>query len=128
MLVEFGRAAGAAAAREETKPGDALQWLEQGIEPLPTLRAALAVEFVERISSKADAATALTAVASLRNGLWREEGFEAAGRVLGSRGMGADIRAWSDTSKISPQEQIALGYGLGLSQVRSQLTTPVKPQ
>lgn len=119
MLVELGRAAGAAAALEGTKPGNALQWLDQGIEPLPTLRAALAVELAERVSGSTDVTTALTAISSLRNGLWREECFEASGQVLGARGLSADIRAWSSTAKILAQEQIALGYGLGLSQVRS---------
>jgi hypothetical protein len=128
MLVDLGRAAGAAAALEAVRPGDALQWLEQGVEPLPTLRAALALESVWRTGGSADVPTVLGAVANLRNGIWREEGFEAAGLALGSRGLGGGIREWSATAKISAQEQIALRYGLGLSQVRALSATAAKSE
>ncbi|MEY3458211.1 MAG: hypothetical protein RL215_1368, partial [Planctomycetota bacterium] len=128
MLVDLGRAAGAAAALEGVRPGDALQWLEQGVEPLPTLRAALALESVWRMGGSADVPALLGAVSNLRNGIWREEGFEAAGLVLGDRGLGGAVRDWSAAAKISAQEQIALGYGLGLSQLRALNATAAKSE
>jgi hypothetical protein len=61
----------------------------------------------------------LAAVASCKNGLWREECFEIAGRKLAERGLAAGISEWVASSRTPPQEHIALLYGTGLSQVAS---------
>jgi hypothetical protein len=123
MLIELGRAAGAAAGLEATNPADAFRWIEQGTESFPAVRSALAAECSARISSTLDPPAALAAIAACKNGLWREECFEIAGRKLGERGLAEGLAAWAASSRIPPQEHIALLYGSGLS----QLVTLTKP-
>ena len=127
MLVELGRAAGAAAALESSNPTDALRWIEQGTESLPAVRSALAAEFSSRICSSTDAPTALNAVAACKNGLWREECFEIAGRKLADRKLATEINQWASSSRIPPQEHIALLYGSSLSQLLN-LSKPADTQ
>jgi hypothetical protein len=127
MLVELGRAAEAAAALEASNPTDALRWIEQGTESLPAVRSALAAEFSSRISSSTDAPTTLTAVAACKNGLWREECLEIAGRNLADRKLAAEINQWASSSRIPPQEHIALLYGASLSQLLN-LSKPAPTQ
>jgi len=127
MLVELGRAVGAAAALEASNPTDALRWIEQGTDTLPAVRSACAAEFSGRLSTMLPPPTVLAAVAACKNGLWREECFEIAGRNLAERGLAAGISEWVASSRPPPQEHIALLYGTGLSQVAS-LNKPATAQ
>lgn len=119
MLVELGRGVGAAAALEDSNPTDAFRWIEQGTDTLPAVRSACAAEFSSRLGTMLPPPAVLAAVASCKNGLWREECFEIAGRRLAERGLAAGISEWVASSRTPPQEHIALLYGTGLSQVAS---------
>ncbi|MFM7056149.1 MAG: hypothetical protein ACKO2P_04410 [Planctomycetota bacterium] len=115
MLVELGRVVGASAALDATNPTDALRWIEQGTETLPAVRSAFAAEFSARLAKTLDPPTLLPAIAACKNGLWREECFEIAGKTLAERGLAPAVGAWATSSRTPPQDHIALLYGTGLS-------------
>jgi hypothetical protein len=81
----------------------------------PGLRLALLNELVESAARTAsDPAIVLNAVSALKNGAWREELFEVAGRVIAERRQEKQAEAWTSTVKVLPLEHIALLYGISL--------------
>ncbi len=127
MLVELGRVAGHAAALEATNPTDALRWIEQGTNTMPAVRGAFTAEFSGHLAGTLEPPAVLSAIAACKNGLWREECFEIAGRKLGERGLEAGVRTWATSGKTPPQDHICLLYGTGLSQL-ARLSKPVTAQ
>lgn len=103
-------------ANREQKLPECLVALElQAGVTMPGLRLSLLNELVESAAMTAsDPTTVLNAVNALKNGAWREELFEVAGRVIAERQQEKQAEAWTSTVKVLPLEHISLLYGISL--------------
>jgi hypothetical protein len=82
---------------------------------MPGFREALLNEIIEQASEEADDPAGIySAIAVLRNPVWREETLQVASRILARRGLTKASQAWLDSERVPPTELVTAYYGLVL--------------